>query len=236
MPTSAVERRSYGQYCGLARALDLIGDRWTLLIVRELLIGPRRFYELQAGLPGIATNLLTQRLRQLEQDGLVLRQLGQQPQDGMSYALTSFGLNLRQVTESLLRWSSPVMVSGRGDDAFRPDWLAFSLPALLRARPKVPTRVGLEVCGQHLAIDAALDGVCVTLGQSPGLDASLCGEPEIILGLAAGVLDLNAAIQFGATTAGSKDALHRVFGVPGARLHPGAARRRTQPRPKRTRE
>ncbi len=230
MTTGAAERRSYGQYCGLARALDLIGERWTLLIIRELLIGPRRFYELEAGLPGIATNLLTQRLRQLEQDGLVLRQVGQQPKDGTSYALTSLGLTLRPVTDALLRWSSPAMVSGRGDDAFRPEWLAFSLPALLRGRPGVPTRIGLEVCGQHLAVDAAPDGVRVTLGQSEGLDANLRGEPEIILGLAAGVLDLNSAIQFGATTTGSKDALHRVFGPPGAGLHPGAGRRRTKRR------
>ncbi|MGO9830365.1 MAG: winged helix-turn-helix transcriptional regulator [Myxococcaceae bacterium] len=233
MTTGAAERRSYGQYCGLARALDLIGDRWTLLIIRELLVGPRRFQELQAGLPGIATNLLTQRLRQLEQDGLVLRQLGQQPKAGTTYALTTFGLGLRPVTDALLRWSSPTMVSGRGDDAFRPDWLAFSLPALLRGRPKVPTRVGLEVCGQHLVVEAALDGVHVTLGQSEGLDASLRGQPEIILALAAGVLDFDSAIQFGATTTGSKEALHRVFGPSGASLHPGVTPRRRKLGPRR---
>ena len=75
--------KSYGQYCGLARALDVIGDRWVLLIVRELLDGPRRYAELLDGLPGIATNLLVDRLRSMETSGLLARQ------DDGRYALTS---------------------------------------------------------------------------------------------------------------------------------------------------
>ena len=66
--------RSYRQYCGLARALDVVGDRWTLLVIRELLEGPRRYAELLDGLPGIATNLLAERLRSLEENGIVVRQ------------------------------------------------------------------------------------------------------------------------------------------------------------------
>ncbi len=67
--------RDYGQYCGLARALDVVGDRWNLLIVRELLIGPARFGELREGLAGVATNLLTGRLRDLEANGVIERRL-----------------------------------------------------------------------------------------------------------------------------------------------------------------
>ena len=72
MQSSAAKRR-YGQYCGLAHALDLIGDRWTLLIVRDLLMGPKRYSDLRAGLPRIATNLLADRLEQLEQSGVIRR-------------------------------------------------------------------------------------------------------------------------------------------------------------------
>ncbi len=79
--------RSYGQYCGLARALDVVGNRWNLLIVRELLIGPARYRQLQAGLPGIATNLLAERLRELEEAGVIERQLDSDS-NGVAYALT----------------------------------------------------------------------------------------------------------------------------------------------------
>src|SRR5687768_10280070 len=97
----ARSRRSYRQFCGLARALDVVGDRWTLLIVRELLVGQRRFGDLQAGLPGIATNLLTKRLRQLEQDGLVARQLDDDPARGVGYVLTARGAELRNTIDGL---------------------------------------------------------------------------------------------------------------------------------------
>ena len=87
--------RDYGQYCGLARALDVVGDRWNLLIVRQLLIGPARFGELREGLPGIATNLLTDRLRDLESAGVVERRLSDEA-NAITYALTDWGAQLRE--------------------------------------------------------------------------------------------------------------------------------------------
>ena len=92
--------RSYGQYCALARALDVIGDRWALLIVRELLDGPRRYNELLAGLPGVATNLLAERLRTLESSGVV-----ESSADGR-YALTAWRIGLRE----------PIYALGAGPD------------------------------------------------------------------------------------------------------------------------
>jgi len=83
-------KRSYGQYCGLAQALDVVGSRWSLLIVRELLGGPARYGQLQAGLPGIATNLLAERLRELEEAGVVRRQLDTDS-NSVAYALTPWG-------------------------------------------------------------------------------------------------------------------------------------------------
>ena len=98
--------RTYHQYCGLALALDRVGDRWTLLIVRELLTAPRRWSELEAALPGIATNLLAQRLRDLEADGLVERMAAD---GGACYALTADGDALRDAIHALLRWGGRFM-------------------------------------------------------------------------------------------------------------------------------
>src|SRR5919107_3516034 len=114
--------RSYGQYCGLARSLDAIGDRWSLLLVRELLFGPLRYGELVASLGGIATNLLADRLRSLESCGVIERRLGET--SGVVYALTPWGSQLREAIEALIRWSNPLMISGPGGDAFQARWLA----------------------------------------------------------------------------------------------------------------
>src|SRR5882757_2304498 len=125
--------RSYGQYCGLARALDVVGDRWNLLIVRQLLVAPARFRELLDGLPGVATNLLTDRLRDLEAAGVVERRLAEEG-NAVVYALTLWGYGLREPIEGLVRWSTPLMTTGRGDDHFQAEWLLVALPALFAGR------------------------------------------------------------------------------------------------------
>ncbi|WP_309239820.1 helix-turn-helix domain-containing protein [Actinomadura sp. J1-007] len=98
-------RRIYGQYCGLAGALDLVGERWTLLIVRELLVGPCRYNQLQSNLPGIGTNLLAERLRFLTEAGLV-RQRGREGSKVRLYELTEQGEGLREPVLALARWGS----------------------------------------------------------------------------------------------------------------------------------
>lgn len=207
-------RKSYGQYCGLARALDVVGDRWTLLIVRELLIGPRRFGELQAGLLGIATNLLTSRLRQMEDQGLIIRSLGE-PGTGIRYALSSRGQDLRQAIEALLRWSIPLMVSGRNGQEVRASWLAVALPALLLARPRRRVVIQITACGEDLWVIAGRNGIRVALDKTDAIaavDAEIVAEPEVILGLASGALDLRTARQHGAAIKGNASAIALVFG------------------------
>src|SRR5580658_8577409 len=102
--------KSYGQYCAVARGLDVVGDRWTLLIVRELLTGPRRYGDLLEGLPGIATNLLAERLRHLEEHGVAVRD-----RRG-TYRLTKWGQGLAEPVYALARWAGPLMVEPVGDD------------------------------------------------------------------------------------------------------------------------
>src|SRR5687767_6432977 len=101
-----MKHRSYNQYCGLAYALDQIGERWTLLIVRELIAGPRRFKDLMDGLPGISTNLLSERLKSMEQQGLLRRRVLRPPAGSTVYELTSLGQALEKALLELGRWGS----------------------------------------------------------------------------------------------------------------------------------
>jgi DNA-binding HxlR family transcriptional regulator len=99
-------KRSYGDPCGIARALDVVGERWALLVVRELVLGPRRFTDLRAHLPGIATDVLSQRLRQLEQAGVLRSTALLPPASGRAYELTERGHALEPVLHALGRWGS----------------------------------------------------------------------------------------------------------------------------------
>src|SRR5271169_1729747 len=117
--------RSYGQYCAVAKALDVIGDRWTLLIVRELFLrGPCRYTDLRNGLPGVATNLLADRLRELELAGVVSREEAPPPVATTLFELTPRGRELSPVLDALGSWGISLM--GReasGEDAFRSLWM-----------------------------------------------------------------------------------------------------------------
>jgi DNA-binding HxlR family transcriptional regulator len=185
--------RSYGQFCGLARALDVVGDRWSLLIVRELLFGPQRYGELAAVLDGIATNLLADRLRSLESAGVVERRVGET--SGIVYALTAWGRQLREPIEAFVRWSAPLMVSGRGGDVFEPRWLAIALEALLRGRTAAhPAELGVEVPGLFLTLRISEDGPQVTIDPDQRPHTVLEADPELVLGVAAGAIPLDHAL------------------------------------------
>src|SRR5213078_3661580 len=117
--------RSYGQFCGVAKGLDLVGDRWTLLIVRELLIrGACRYTDLRNGLPGIATNLLAARLRELEQAGVIEREDAPPPVATGLFQLTPRGRELGPVLQSLTAWGTPLLARPARADAIRAHWLA----------------------------------------------------------------------------------------------------------------
>ena len=129
-PARPARRRSYDQFCATARALDSVGDRWTLLIVRELLAGPRRYTDLHADLPGVSTDVLASRLRDMEQGGLVTRRRLPPPAAATVYELTERGHGLLPVLAALAEWGAPALVERRPTDAVRAHW--FALP-LLRA-------------------------------------------------------------------------------------------------------
>src|SRR5919109_3982973 len=120
----------YQQYCALARALDVTGDRWTLLIVRELVPGPRRFTDLLDGLPGIPRNLLTERLRALERDGVIARQELPPPAARQVYELTDEGRDLAEAMAPLIAWDAGRLGEREPTERFCARWAAVGMAAL----------------------------------------------------------------------------------------------------------
>lgn len=202
----------YGQYCGCARALDVVGDRWTLLIVRELLVRPARFSELRDGLPGIATNLLSNRLKALQADGVVERRLAD---PAVVYALTTWGEQLREPLMALAAWSAPLMARGPQGDAFRPHWLVVPLEGYLAGRLVAdPTRVGLHVEGVTLGVYADADGVTVEVEATAPFDVELTAAAPQLLALVTGALSLDQVLAAGAVLTGDRSRLEALLAVP----------------------
>ena len=120
----------YQQYCALARALDVVGNRWSMLIVRELRPGPRRFTDLVDGLPGISRKLLTERLRDLERDGIVARTQLPPPAARQVYELTDDGRDLATAMAPLIVWGARLLGERRPGETLRPRWSAMGMVAL----------------------------------------------------------------------------------------------------------
>ena len=187
------ERKSYGQFCGLARSLDRVGDRWTLLIVRELLLGDRTFRDLQAGLEGISPALLTQRLAELVDDGLVERNEAPQRSKSVKYILTDAGRALEPTIIELIRWGSRWMMQGPGDDRTDPRWAPIALRALLESRPSRRGRVHLDVDGVEVTIAGSARQRRVTAGHEGSPDATVSAPLPVLLAIAAGAVTLQSS-------------------------------------------
>jgi DNA-binding HxlR family transcriptional regulator len=123
----ASERRSYRQFCGVARALDIVGERWTLLLVRNLLLGPRRYSDLLSELPGITTNLLAKRLAELAELGLITREELPAPLAATAYRLSALGASLEPVIMELGRWGGRFLGAPRADDTLNIGWALLSM-------------------------------------------------------------------------------------------------------------
>src|SRR4051812_43241339 len=136
--------KRFDMYCPIAHALSLVGERWALLVVRELMRGPKRYTDLAAGLPGIGTNVLATRLRELEAAGVVSRRRLPPPAASTVYELTEYGAGLEEVLHAVARWGARSLGLPRADDELDPDWGLSAFPALLypeRARGLTETYV-----------------------------------------------------------------------------------------------
>src|SRR5919198_4404685 len=206
--------RSYGQYCGVAKALDVLGERWTLLIVRELLIrGPSRYTDLRHGLPGIATNLLAARLRELEEAGIVQREDAPPPVATTLFELTERGKALEPILHELGRWAGPLLaLPAEEDSKFNAYWLA--LPARLHLTDAAPGRRpgGIQIRGgaEPLVIGGGEGEVHTRVGQAEEPDLTLDGPPHLLVGLLLGRIELAQARAGGLSYEGDPKVLRRI--------------------------
>jgi DNA-binding HxlR family transcriptional regulator len=218
--------RSYDEYCAIAKSLDVVGDRWALLIVRELALrGACRYTDLRNGLPGIASNLLAERLRELERAGVVAREEAPPPVAATLFRLTARGEQLRPVLEGLVRWGVPLMTEQKPDDAVHSDWLAWALELMLSDRqPDGPPLVlELRTGDQPIVLETHDGGLRARVGPAERADATLAGPPRPILGLLLGRLDLAGARAAAVEYDGDPSILDRIGAQLDPDLFPGAS-------------
>lgn len=215
--------RSYDQYCSIARALDVVGDRWTLLIVRELLLkGPSRFTDVKNGLPGVATNLLAARLKELEERGLVARRDAPPPVATMLYELTEAGAALEPALKALGLWGLRCMSAERPDDALQAHWLAYAAGSFAQdAEPTGPPAVIQAVAdGESAVVELGKGGIRARVGRTQEPDAVVEGPRRAVLGLLTGRLDLAQAKKMGLRVRGRSDLVRRLRPNSDAKLAP----------------
>lgn len=203
--------RTYGQYCGLARALEVVGERWALLIVRDLLVGPRRFTDLQRGLPRIPTNILSARLKELEHTGVVRRRLLPRPQAGVVYELSDHGRALEPAVLALGRWGAPLLGVMNPDEVVTADSMVMALRTTFQPGAARDLHLGFELrlgelvvharvaAGALAAAEGPLPEADLVLETGPGLRALMAGEVSPDEATASGLVRLRGAPELLAT-------------------------------------
>jgi DNA-binding HxlR family transcriptional regulator len=196
------QRRGYGQYCAVATALDLIGERWTLLIARDLLIGPKRYTDLREGLPGIATDLLTARLRTLEAAGLVRRRTLPKPAPATVYELTERGQALGPVVASLAQLGFSLLPEPSDDARVPSDALVLSLNASFRAENArgVEASFQLEIGADEFVVGVRGADVDTVRGTAADPNLAVRTDELTLIRLLRRELDPDQALASGAVT------------------------------------
>jgi DNA-binding HxlR family transcriptional regulator len=206
--------RSYQQRCGLAKALDVIGDRWTLLIVRELLIrGACRYTDLRSGLPGIATNLLADRLRAMEEAGIVTSGAEPPPIAATLFRLTDRGRDLQESLLKLGQWGAPLLSKRVKAETMQPHWLVLPLKLFLvdRARSDPKLSVELRVDHESIVIEAENGKIDVRLGTTDRPDIIVIGKPDPVLQLLSGRMNFAEASEAGVRVQGQQQRVQRII-------------------------
>jgi DNA-binding HxlR family transcriptional regulator len=201
-------KRSYGEACRFAYALDLVGERWALLIVRELLLGPKRFTDLRAGLPHASTNILSDRLRELEHSAVVRRRKLPPPAASTVYELTEWGRELEPVVTQLGAWGARSPIPPDSQE-IGPDSIVLALNSLFDAEAAAELgasynlqigedRFRVAVAAGRLDLDrgaAADPEVALTFPDAAAMAALLAGQLELDQALASGALQIEGTKQ-----------------------------------------
>ena len=203
--------RSYDQFCALARALDVVGDRWTMLIIRELFARDSRYSDLRDALPGIATNLLAERLRQLQEAGVIEAYDAPPPVRATVYRLTPRGRELRPAIRALVSWGVPLLATGQGADAFRTQWLVMPVRILfdgVDVADLAPLTVLVKAGNEPATIEVSREGLWMELG-APVSEAhvEVAGEPEKVFEFLTGTSNARTA---GVGVRGMPEAVRRL--------------------------
>jgi DNA-binding HxlR family transcriptional regulator len=199
MPRHAATARSYAQLCGIATALDVIGDRWTPLVLRDLLLGPLRFGDLAEGLPGIGTNTLAARLKHLEESGVLHRRVLPLPERGTAYELTPYGRELEPILMALGRWGTKSMGRLPPDAVTRSRWLVAAMLAFHDDTHRIarPITWQLRLTDGVFTARAEGTGLTVTAGASDDADLLITTEDEYLHRLLSRQLTPAAAVASG---------------------------------------
>ena len=209
--------KRYDQYCPVCHALGLVGERWALLIVRELLRGPKRYTDLAEGMPGIGTNILAARLKELEQGGILRKRKLPPPAASTVYELTEYGAELEEPLYALARWGARSLPPPGRKDEFYPDWGLNAFPALLdteAARGLTETYV-FRVDDDAYTVRLDDGRLTVELGTADGADLDAAMDQPTFFGLASRALLPGDAFAAGDVKleAGDLATLERVFSM-----------------------
>lgn len=173
--------RSYGQFCGLARAVEVVGERWALLIVRELLVGAKRYTDLRHGLPRIPTNILATRLKELERAGVIHRRVLPRPDNAVVYELTEYGRDLEDAVLALGRWGARSLDKPRPDEIVTTDSLIMALRATFTPPAAGGQRISYELRLGGAILHATVDGdeLHTAAGPLPDPDLVIHAGPAV---------------------------------------------------------
>ena len=209
-----MDQRTYNQYCATARTLDLVGERWTLLLVRDLLTGPKRFGDLQKSLRGMGTGLLAARMKHLEREGLVEKITLPPPARTPAYALTEAGRELGPAVLALARWGTRwAMGERREGETFHPGWAVLAMEAFFDPAAAEGVRAVYEfrVDDEIFHVRVADGAVEAAHGPAQLPDAILQTSEDVLVQLSEGRTTLAEAIRNRTiATSGDKEALRRL--------------------------
>jgi DNA-binding HxlR family transcriptional regulator len=191
--------KRYAQYCPVAHALELVGERWALLVVRELLNGPKRYTDLAAALPGIGTNILAGRLRDLEKADVIQKRRLPPPAAVKVYELTSYGEELREPLYALARWGARSLGPPTADDSLSPGWLLNAVRATCTAGEWAPAAVfELRVDGEVATVHFEDGHPVVKQERSDDPDIVIETDPATLFCIASRELSIKESIAAGA--------------------------------------